>query len=334
MGLTYSYFVPARANLIGEHTDYNNGLSLPFSLDLGINLMARPNNLDFVSLESDELGSWTSSEEAISEFQRQALAVIEETRAIGVRLELSSTIPIGAGLSSSAAYIGALCIALGGQRPLIEMAQMAQGCEARAGNNVGLLDQLATMGSSEGCALLIDFSDLSFEDVPLPPSVAFTAVHSGVARSLAISGYALRRSQCDRARDEMGGWSSATLDQVKGLSDPLLRARARHVITENQRVRDAVVACQSDDTRTLGRLISESHASLRDDFEVSLPVIDELVAHVESQGGVLGARIMGGGFGGCVLVAHEPGVIIEAAGHQQWALRAESGAFERLGWPR
>ena len=332
--MTYSYFVPARANLIGEHTDYNNGLSLPFSLDLGINLMARPNNLDFVSLESDELGSWTSSEEAISEFQRQALAVIEETRAIGVRLELSSTIPIGAGLSSSAAYIGALCIALGGQRPLIEMAQMAQGCEARAGNNVGLLDQFATMGSSEGCALLIDFSDLSFEDVPLPPSVAFTAVHSGVARSLATSEYALRRSQCDQARDEMGGWSSATLDQVKGISDPILRARARHVITENQRVRDAVVACQSDDARTLGRLISESHASLRDDFEVSLPVIDELVAHVESQGGVLGARIMGGGFGGCVLVAHEPGVIIEAAGHQQWALRAESGAFERLGWPR
>jgi galactokinase len=332
--LTYSYFVPARANLIGEHTDYNNGLSLPFSLDLGIALIARPNNLDFVSLESDALGSWTSSEEAISEFQRQAMAVIEETRAIGVRLELSSTIPIGAGLSSSAAYIGALCIALGGQRPLIEMAQMAQRCEARAGNNVGLLDQLATLGSSKGCALLIDFSDLSFEDVPLPPSVAFTAVHSGVARSLATSEYALRRSQCDRARDEMGGWSSATLDQVKGLSDPLLRARARHVITENQRVRDAVVACQSDDTRTLGRLISESHASLRDDFEVSLPVIDELVAHVESQGGVLGARIMGGGFGGCVLVAHEPGVIIEAAGHQQWALRAESGAFERLGWPR
>ena len=329
-----SYFVPARANLIGEHTDYNNGLSLPFSLDLGINLMARPNNLDFVSLESDALGSWTSSEEAISEFQRQAMAVIEETQAAGVYLEVSSTIPIGAGLSSSAAYIGALCIALGGRRPLIEMAQMAQGCEARAGNNVGLLDQLATLGSSEGCALLIDFSDLSFEDVPLPPSVAFTAVHSGVARSLATSEYALRRSQCDRARDEMGGWLSATLEHVKGLFDPLLRARARHVITENQRVRDAVVACQSDDARTLGRLISESHASLRDDFEVSLPVIDELVAHVESQGGVLGARIMGGGFGGCVLVAHEPGVIIEAAGHQHWALRAESGAFERLGWPR
>jgi len=122
------------------------------------------------------------------------------------------------------------------------------------------------------------------------------------------------------------------LDHVKGLSDPLLRARARHVVTENQRVRDAVVACQSDDGRTLGRLISESHASLRDDFEVSLPIIDELVAHVEAQGGVLGARIMGGGFGGCVLVAHEPGVIVEAAGHQQWALRAESGAFERLGW--
>jgi len=332
--LTYSYFVPARANLIGEHTDYNNGLSLPFSLDLGIALIARPNNLDFVSLESDALGSWTSSEEAISEFQRQAMAVIEETRAIGVRLELSSTIPIGAGLSSSAAYIGALCIALGGQRPLIEMAQMAQRCEARAGNNVGLLDQLATLGSSKGCALLIDFSGLSFEDVPLPPSVAFTAVHSGVARSLATSEYALRRSQCDRARDEMGGWSSATLDHVKGLSDALLRARARHVITENQRVREAVVACRSDDIRTLGRLISESHASLRDDFEVSLPVIDEMVAHVESQGGVLGARIMGGGFGGCVLVAHEPGVIIEASGHRQWALRAESGAFERLGWPR
>ena len=327
-------FVPARANLIGEHTDYNSGLSLPFSLGLGINLIARSSRNNFVALKSDELGSWTSSGEAISEFQRQALAVIKETQAAGIHIELSSTIPIGAGLSSSAAYIGALCIALGGQRPLIEMAQMAQRCEARAGNNVGLLDQLATLGSSKGCALLIDFSDLSFEDVPLPPSVAFTAVHSGVARSLATSEYALRRSQCDRARDEMGGWSSATLDQVKGLSDPLLRARARHVITENQRVRDAVVACQSDDVRTLGRLISESHASLRDDFEVSLPVIDELVAHVESQGGVLGARIMGGGFGGCVLVAHEPGVIIEAAGHQQWALRAESGAFERLGWPR
>ena len=219
--MTNSYFVPARANLIGEHTDYNTGLSLPFSLDLGINLIARPNNLDFVSLESDELGSWTSSEEAISEFQRQALAVIEETQAAVIHLELSSTIPIGAGLSSSAAYIGAICIALGGQRPLIEMAQMAQRCEARAGNNVGLLDQLATMGSSEGCALLIDFSDLSFEDVPLPPSVAFTAVHSGVARSLATSEYALRRSQCDRARDEMGGWSSATLDHVKGISDPI-----------------------------------------------------------------------------------------------------------------
>jgi len=332
--VTSSYYVPARANLIGEHTDYNAGLSLPFSLDLGINLIAEANSNDFVSLESDELGSWSSSDEPISEFQRQALAVIEEARATGIHLKLSSTIPIGAGLSSSAAYIGALCIALGGQRPLVEMAQMAQGCEARAGNNVGLLDQLATLGSAQGCALLIDFSDMSFEDVPLPPSVAFTAVHSGVTRSLATSEYALRRSQCDRARDEMGGWPSATLDHVKGISDPILRARARHVVTENQRVRDAVVACQSDDGRTLGRLISESHASLRGDFEVSLPVIDELVAHVEAQGGVLGARIMGGGFGGCVLVVHEPGVIVEASGHQQWALRAESGAFERLGWPR
>jgi len=334
MPLNISTFVPARANLIGEHTDYNTGLSLPFSLDLGINLITKPNRNDVVTLESEELGSWTSSDEAISEFQRQALAVIEETQAAGVHLELSSTIPIGAGLSSSAAYIGVLCIALGGKRPLIEMAQMAQRCEARAGNNVGLPDQLATLGSSKGCALLIDFSNLSFQDVPLPSSVAFTAVHSGVARSLATSEYALRRSQCNQARDEMGGWSSATLDHAKGLSDPLLRSRARHVITENQRVRDAVAACRSDDARTLGRLISESHASLRDDFEVSLPVIDELLAHVESQGGVLGARIMGGGFGGCVLVAHEPGAMVEAAGQQQWSLSAESGAFERLGWMR
>jgi len=220
---------------------------------------------------------------------------------IGVDAVVSSTVPVGAGLSSSAALevstALALCDAAGFELAPVEVALACQEAEhAALGIQSGIMDQLASVSGRESCALLIDCRSYGVEPIPLPRDLAIVVVHSGVARSLAGSEYAERRRACEAIAERLGlrALRDATPEQVA--DDP----RARHVVSENGRVLEAAGALRAGDTAALGPLLDASHASLRDDFEVSTPELDALVAALRD-GGALGARLTGAGFGGCVV---------------------------------
>jgi galactokinase len=291
-------WAPGRVNLIGEHTDYNGGLALPFAIDRGVTVRA-------TGLPGEHVEGV-----APDPFVRGCLA---ELRAAGhslqgARIEISSDLPRGAGLSSSAALSAALCLALldlaGEEMDPLELARLCSRVENEwAGARTGLLDQLAVLMCREGHALLIDFESLSFSHVPLElRGWTLAVIDSGVRREHAASGYNERRAECELACELLGVRSlrEATLAGVAGLPAPLDR-RVRHVLEENARVEAAVAALERGEMRALGALLNASHASLRDLYEVSVPEIDELVSGLEF------ARMIGGGFGGSVLALYEPG---------------------------
>ncbi|MBU6232744.1 MAG: hypothetical protein KJS64_00660 [Acidobacteria bacterium] len=328
--MTESYFVPGRINLIGEHTDYNEGLALPFAIDLGVTVEVhgRTDSQTWIHLDggrAERIDVTDSSELSI----RMAAAVCRRAPRGGVTLEVTSTLPDGAGLSSSAAYLGALALALGVRGDLLSMARFVQACEADVGSNVGLLDQIATLGGIAHAATLINFADLTTEHHPLPSSWRFTVMHSEVERVLSHTGYAERRMECQQIIERVGSWSTIDSASIRSLPAPL-QARARHVVSENQRVHDFLVAMHTDDIVWAGQLLTQSHASLRDDFDVSLPAIDSLVETVTSLSGVHGVRLMGGGFGGCLLALHDAGVDISLPGHRTWSVEPSRGALTRL----
>ncbi len=327
-------FVPGRANLIGEHLDYNDGAALPFAVQYGVNVTTTPTKLQEVTVDSEGFGRWSSREPATQEWSLLAQAVIEALGSSSQAISVSSDLPIGAGLSSSAAYLGALALALDAPGDLKSVATFLQSCESSAGHNVGLLDQFATLGARSGHALLIDFQTLEFRDVLVPDSLSFTAVDTGVRRRLATTQYAQRRHQCAIASEQIGALRCATPGDLEAIADSTVRSRARHVMTEYQRVLHAVSALESDDARRVGELVSESHHSLSQDFEVSTPEIDKMVSEIIQLRGVYGARLVGGGFGGCVLVVHEPGLQSPWAKRAHWPLDVASGAFERIGRSR
>jgi galactokinase len=329
-----SAFVPGRANLIGEHLDYNEGAALPFAIQFGVSAVATASDDAVITVHSDGYGRWQSDEDTDREWTRLASCVIEYLGAHHVRLDVSSTLPAGAGLSSSAAYVGALSLALGASGGLVEVARFVQDCERRAGHDVGLLDQLATLGARRGHGLLIDFATNEMRDIKFPDSLAFSAVDTSERRQLATTQYALRRSECEQARALIGSLRHATLNNVSSIKDPLVRRRAHHVVSEFQRVLDTVSALSNDDVHSVGELVSASHWSLSREYEVSTPTIDELVSYLCRQQGVYGARLVGGGFGGCILVVHEPGLSRAFDTLTHWPLEVASGAFERLERPR
>ncbi|RMH79865.1 MAG: galactokinase, partial [Actinomyces sp.] len=188
----------------------------------------------------------------------------------------------------------------------------------------GIMDQLAVAAGVEGAALLIDCRDETVEPVALPAGVAVHAVHSGVPRRLAGSAYAERRAACEAAEGEIGPLRDATPADVDTLDDPVRRRRARHVVTEIARVRAAVDACRRGDVATVGALMVDSHRSLRDDFEVSIPELDALVERLLAVPGVYGARLTGAGFGGCVVALVDADVPADRVGG--WRLRPSGGA--------
>ncbi len=328
--MSESYFVPGRVNLIGEHTDYNEGLALPFALHLGVTIDVATRNdqqtwIEFEGGSRARIDVCDSTEQSL----QMASAVFRRSPRRGIDLRVSSTLPTGAGLSSSAAYIGALALALGVRGTLLTMARFVQACEADVGSDVGLLDQIATLGATAQAASLIDFSELTVSHHPLPPSWRFTVVHSEVQRQLAHSGYADRRSECRAIYELVGSWSDLNLTSLNRLPSPL-QQRARHIVTENQRVRHFVAAMAADHIITAGQILTESHASLRDDFEVSLPAVDALIDTIAVVPGVRGARLIGGGFGGCVLVLHEPNTEVAIPGHRSWSVEPSEGALGRI----
>ena len=298
-------FAPGRVNLIGEHTDYNLGLCLPFAVGRGVTMTAELRDGGEIvapGLPDDD------------PYLRGAVA---ELRSAGVEppgctLAVDSDLPQEAGLSSSAALCVSLVLvltAIGGAEPFapIELAKLCQRIENEyTGVETGLLDQLASILGEEGRAVRLDMRTLEASPVALDLGDHSLAVlDSGSSRSLAESGYNDRRAECERAAEMLGVDSLRDATDWVGLPDPLDR-RVRHVVTENERVDAAVRALEQGDLAALGELLDASHRSLRDDYEVSVPEVERAVEACRDAG-ALGARIMGGGFGGSVLALFPPG---------------------------
>ena len=314
---------PGRVNLIGEHTDYNDGLALPFAIDRGVTVTAEPLPGERVVARALDLGEEDEFALAAPEraegwraFVRGAVA---ELTAAGhalrpCRLTIESDLTRGVGLSSSAAMETALSLALlavaGEPEPdRIELAKLCSRVENDwVGAHTGLLDQLASLCSEPGHAVRIDFASLELEPVPLElGGWTLVTLDSGAVHSIAYSGYNERRRECREACEALGIGSlrEAREDDLERLPDPL-RARARHVITENARVDATVAALRAGDLDEVGRLLDASHASLRDDYAASVPEVERTVERLE-QAGAVGARMVGGGFGGAVLALLPPG---------------------------
>jgi galactokinase len=318
---------PGRVNLIGEHTDYNDGFVLPAAIDREIRLALRPRADRVVRIYATEFDDEACFDlDAIhydpprtwSRYVRGTCKVLE---AAGYPLSgadgvLAGTVPVGAGLSSSAAVevvTATAFLALAQQVvPGEEIAQLCQQAEhIYAGTNCGIMDQLISVFGQEDRALLIDCRSLAHRPVLVPAEAALIVTDSGVGRELASSAYNTRRQECEAGVITLQAkWPAiralrdATLDQLEGLRshmDAAIYRRCRHVITENQRVLDAVAALESDALNQAGALFLASHASLRDDYEVSGPELDLLVEIACAQPGVYGSRMTGAGFGGCTL---------------------------------
>jgi galactokinase len=347
------WLAPGRANLIGEHTDYNQGWVLPFALHLGVTVAASsredgglaiwsrqapgdPAELPLASLAPGAVTGWAAYPAGVAWALREAgHSMAGGSMAGGASLAVDSNLPQGAGLSSSAALECATALALDGLYGLgvsrQELAALAQRAENDfVGVPTGIMDQSASLLSKAGHALLLDCRTGGTADVPLDPAAAGLAliiVDTGARHALDDGRYAERRSECDRAAAQLGAASLrdvTSLDAVAGLADPVLRRRARHVITENERVHETVALLTAGNLAGVGAVLSASHVSLRDDFEVSWPQADVAV-DAATAAGALGARMMGGGFGGSALALVPAGQ--RAVGD---AITAE---FVRRGWP-
>jgi galactokinase len=311
-------FAPGRVNLIGEHTDYNDGLSLPFAISEGATVRARPLRGDrlirVVAVDLDEEDEFSldgvEGADGWRAFVRGAAGELLRygVSLVGASLEVSGTVPRGAGLSSSAALEVALVLALlaVSDAPAPDRMEVARLCSRVendwVGAQTGLLDQIASLYGEPEQALCIDFRSLSVRPVALSlGELRLVTLDSGEEHTLAGSGYNQRRSECASACARLGVESlrGASLEMAEGLPAPL-SSRVRHVVSENERVREAVAALSRGDVAALGALLDASHASLRDCYEVSTPAVEDAVARCK-RAGALGARIMGGGFGGSVL---------------------------------
>jgi galactokinase len=321
---------PGRVNLIGEYTDIADGLVLPLAIDLATTVAGEPGGHQVVLTSADEPEPAVVALDvdhpaaATPGWARYVAGVVAELRpTTGFTGNVTTTLPVGAGLSSSAALEVSVALALGFEGTTHELARLCQRAEQRAsGVPCGIMDQLASAAGVAGHALLIDCATLEVTPVPVPDGVEIRVIHSGQARQLADSAYAERRAAVDAAAEQLGPLrlldDPAAADE---LDDPLLRRRARHVIGENARVRATVAALAAGDLAAVGKLLGASHRSLRDDFEVSTPVLDALVERLAATPGVIGARLTGAGFGGCVVTLAEPGALDEG-----WLVHAGDGA--------
>ena len=331
--------VPGRVNLIGDHTDYNDGFVLPLAIDRDCLIAFAPRDdgrvrvqsLDVadgdVDLDASGADSAAAVEPQWGRFVAGALAALAERgRApAGMDAAVASTVPAGSGLSSSSALSVALTLALatvaGFDLDPNGLAQAALDGEVRAtAVPGGLMDQLTALLGRRGRALLIDCRALTAEPIPLPNAYAVLVVHSGLSRTLARSAYARRRETCEAAARELDlpALRDASLDQVR--DEPI----ARHVVTENARVLEFAEALRAGDTTKLGPLLLASHASLRDDYEVSTPELD-LAVDLLVEHGAIGARLTGAGFGGCVVALVDRSRAADVAAKTVARYRAETG---------
>ncbi|MGB3604246.1 galactokinase [Gordonia sp. (in: high G+C Gram-positive bacteria)] len=313
-------FAPGRVNLIGEHTDYNLGFALPIALELGTTVMFTPDGSAAITAVSDsETASsvipLTTAPGGVTGWGAYVAGCVwvlgEGGIAVpGGRLEVSSDVPVGAGLSSSAALECAVLLALtsaadGPVPDRIALAKLAQRAENHyVGAPTGLLDQLASLCAEPDAALLVDFQSLDLTTVPADFGDCYRllVIDSRAPHRHADGEYAARRSVCAAAAAELGldSLRDAAPDDWRRLVDPVQAARARHVITENARVVDAADALRASDYARFGALMNASHISMRDDFAITTDQID-LIAGTAAAMGAIGARMTGGGFGGSVI---------------------------------
>lgn len=337
---------PGRVTLIGDHTDYSGGLCFPMAIDRGVTvtgtrrgdgeLHLRAAGHPDLRLRVDEFdGSDDAPTPATvePEWGRFVAGVVAGLRpTAGFDGEVTSDLPAGAGLSSSAALEVAVALALGADAadPLA-LARLCQRAEhAARGVRTGLLDQLASICGTAGHGLLIDCAALTVMPAVLPPSdvAEWVVVHTG-ARSLAASQYEQRVDELAAVERLIGPLRAATEDDLDQLDDPVLRRRGRHVVGENARVA-AFAAAVGTDLDAAGELMNDSHRSLRDDYESSTPVVDEVWQRLVTTPGVHGARITGAGWGGCVVALADSGAIdlavYRTGGLQAWTVRPSAGA--------
>lgn len=330
---------PGRVNLMGEHTDYNDGYVLPCAINFGTVIAARRRDdamVRVVAVDMDMAFDGFRLDEIIEPLLDQAeqqwanyvRGMLRELQLLGLsfsgmELAITGDVPQGAGLSSSASLTVAVGQAVKSLFSIdtLDATQLAQAAQ-RAENNFvgcqcGIMDQLVSAHGKVGHAVLIDCRSLQTRQVLLADDVSVLVVHSRVARGLVDSEYNTRRKQCEAAARYFGvaALRDVNGEQVSAASglDQMTMRRARHVVTENQRAQEAAVALAQGDLRRMGELMAASHASMRNDFEITLPPIDELVAILGSAIGEMGgARMTGGGFGGCV-VAVLPTAMVKAA---------------------
>ena len=299
---------PGRVNLLGEHTDYNDGFVLPAAIPQRTRVSVR-SNADFVLHALGHSTQFSLDAAPAEQSAKYVYGCIKELQAEGIdvpplEIRVESDVPMGVGLSSSAALevatLRALRAALGIALDDVHIAQLAQQAEIRhAGVRCGIMDQMASSLAAPGRMLFLDTRTLERRVLPLPAGSEIAVLDSGVARSLAASGYNTRRSECEQASSLLKVVALRDVvdtRQLEALPQPL-RRRARHVVTENARVLEALNA----DAAEFGKLMCQSHASLRDDYEVSTRELDELVTRLQEAPAVYGARLTGAGFGGaCV----------------------------------
>lgn len=341
-----TYAAPGRINLIGEHTDYNLGLALPIALPVRTTVTYRPDDSDAISIrsaQSDDTArvSLDTMPGGVSGWAAYPAGVVWSLREAGylVRggdMSITSDVEMGAGVSSSAALecavLGAITAAGGLRIDPVEQAQIAQRAENDyVGAPTGLMDQLAAVCGRPRQAMLIDFRAVTVRQCAFDPDevgLALLLIDSRARHRHAGGEYAARRAACERAAADL---KVSSLRDVQGrglavlaaVSDSVDARRARHILTENQRVLDAVAALRRTDFDEFGRLLTASHESMRDDFEITTEQIDEIAA-AALRAGALGARMTGGGFGGCV-IALVPAARVDAVADAVRRAMSDSG---------
>ncbi len=344
---------PGRVNLIGEHTDYNGFPVLPLAIDRHVWIAAAPLREPILRIRSIDPARYPGEEIALADLRTRTrrgswtdyvvAAARCRTPTRGIELLVAGDIPPEAGLSSSSALVVASFLALGEPGERTALAEQARRAERYVGTLSGGMDHAISLLARRGHALRIDFRPLRTQAVPVPESLGIVVAHSGVraAKSgTAREGYNARVRECLEAARQMGAAENGLLADVPGrnraaltvrLEDPLLRQRARFVFQEARRVEAAVDALRRADLVALGELLNASHAGLRDDYQVSHPAVDALVSRALA-GGADGARVLGAGFGGCIVAVCErdrAAALVASLGEQAWVFAPSGPALRR-----
>jgi len=302
---------PGRVNLIGEHTDYNDGFVMPVAIDLSTWVAIAPRPDGKVVVHSENFSQTAELGGTGAAWSRYVFGVVMVLKGMGYRLGganllAHSDLPIGAGLSSSAALEVAVGYALLRMSETeLDLTALAHACQRAehefAGVRCGIMDQMIVCHGRARHALMLDTRSLEYEHLPLHAGVKVIVCNTMVKHNLAASEYNNRRSECESAARTLGrSLRDVTLQDLENLPEKFYR-RARHVVTDNARVQSAAAALKSNNLDEFGRLMHESHCSLRDDYEVSCRELDIMVEIGSSLDGVYGSRMTGGGFGGCTV---------------------------------